>query len=282
MPSPVKLPPKVARQANRDLDKQDEIVLGARKAMDRVYEAALDQAIAHFMKTGKYKAPDLKGVLPVVQKFYRSTVSAAVDSSETHAPAKKRLAKLPSGDLPEGPRALDRVLTDRRYWQKIMRRARALTERAKKQYLDALEKQFKKIIPLFEIGDLSPGDVKKKISETWKSPAARTETIFRTESTRYFASAQVKYFEGNKNVIGFLFTSVRDTSRTPICKCREGLIYRPGSKELENTTPPLHFNCRSHLIPLINDEANQRLLDQDARNPAGKTLVPVMPGFGKS
>jgi SPP1 gp7 family putative phage head morphogenesis protein len=246
--------------------------------MDRVLKNAVNDVYTHWRETGKYKDPDLDSMYDVTEKFYRSTVEAAVTSCKRIDPRRK-LAAPPDGDLPEGPRALDRVVNNRRYWQRIMRRARALTGRAKTQYLKRLQVQFKRILPLLEIGDMAPREIKAKLAEAWRAPRARAETIFRTETTRYFSKAQVEFFNDNNNIIGFLFDSVRDTSRTSICQTRHGLIYRPGTELLHKNTPACHYNCRSHLIPLVDDPENQKMLADPKRDPTKVRVEPLPPGW---
>jgi SPP1 gp7 family putative phage head morphogenesis protein len=278
MPVPFKLNPHQSRVRSRDLQTKERIVQSSVKAMDEILTGAVEDVVAHYQKTGRYKDPDLDRMYEVTEAFYRQVAQAAVTSCKRANP-KKKLAAPPDGDLPSGPRALDRVLTDRKYWQRIMKRSRALTGRAKQAYLDRLRKQFKRIMPLLEIGDLTPRAIKKKLAEAWKAPRARAETIFRTESTKYFASAQVKFFEDAPYVIGFLFDSVRDNSRTPICHSRHGLIYRPGTDLLDKNTPALHYNCRSHLIPLVNDPQNMKMLADPKRDPEKVKVVPLPRGW---
>ena len=253
-------------------------MLAAQKEMNAVLRGAVDDVYNSFVSTGKFKAPNLDAMDKIGENFYRRVVTAAVKSCQDQRP-KKRLAKLPEGKLPDGPSALDKVLRNRRYWQSIMKRKRALIGKAKADYLERLEKQFRRVLPLLEKTDLSPRDAKKKIGEAWGSGRARTETIFRTESTRYFAKSQVAYFEDNSEIIGFLFDSVRDTSRTGWCLSRHGLVYLPGSELLATNTPPCHWNCRSHLIPLVNDAENRKMVQDPKRDPTKVKVVPLPPGW---
>lgn len=278
MAKPFALNPRQARQQKRDLAIKDQIVLATQKEMNVVLRDAIEQVYAGFTSTGKFKPPNLDAMDAIGERFYKRVVAAAVKSAQDQSP-KKRLAKLPEGELPEGASALDKVLRNRRYWQSIMKRKRALIGKAKTAYLDRLKRQFQKVLPLLESTDLSPREAKKKIAEAWHSGRARTETIFRTETTRYFAKSQVAYFEDNSEIIGFLFDSVRDTSRTGWCQSRHGLVYRPGSELLATNTPPCHWNCRSHLIPLVNDNENRKMLKDPNRDPTHVKVVPLPPGW---
>lgn len=278
MAKPFKLTPHQARQQARDLDTKDQLIAKTQKAMNLVLRDGIEQVYASYVKTGRYKEPNLEKMYGVSESFYREIVKAAVKSCQRQDP-KKKLAAIPQGDLPDGPAALDKVLKNRRYWRQVIARSKYLTKKAKQAYLDRLKKQFKKILPILELGDMSPKEVKNKIAEAWNSGKARTETIFRTEATRYFATSQVKYFEGSSLIIGFLFDSVRDTSRTNWCRSRHGLVYRPDTTKLELNTPPCHWNCRSHLIPLVDDKENREMLKDPARDPDKVKVVPLPTGW---
>lgn len=191
----------------------------------------------------------------------------------------RRLAGLPSGKVPL--RQLVAFFQDKRRWGPIDRRRQKLIDRLRKAYLLKLQRKFREVVPSMLSGEKSPAKAQEELMEAWHASRARVGTIFDTETTKYFCQTQVAFFEGDPEIIGFLFDSVRDTSRTEICRCRHGLIFKPGSKLLRANTPALHWRCRSHLIALADTEYNRKLLEDPERDPERKTLVPLPKGWKK-
>ena len=289
---PFRLSSDQARRVKYDLRAKDRLVLEASRKMNDVLRGGIDDVYAHYARTGKYKDPDLSAMDAIFKTFYKKILSAAVSSCERELPKVKRLAAPIDPKLPNGVIAIAKILSPKsRFFKQVMKRAAQLRDSALTNYLQKLRKQFQKVLPLLESTDLSPKQAKQEIAKAWggsaqidgKNFSPRVETIFRTESTKYFADAQVAYFEDSPDIIGFLFDSVRDTSRTPICKCRHGMILLPGSKELSKNTPPLHYNCRSHLVPLANDHENRKMVQDPQRKPSSRELEKkanrAMPGF---
>lgn len=250
--------------------------------MERVMLKAVDYIIENGMKTGNFHAPSLNEMYMVSEDFYRRVITESFHSAKYEKQdmeGRKRLARLPKGALPKSLKDIDQVFKDPKYWKRIMGRSTILTDRLKRQYLEKLKRSFRELMPKINSGTLSPAEAKKAMIETWDSSKARVETIFRTETTKYFAETQVKFFEGDPEILGFLFDSVRDVSRTEICRSRHGLIYKPDSKLLTENSPPCHFNCRSHLIALANTEYNRKLIKEKDRDPERMKVVPLPSGW---
>lgn len=280
MAVPFRLPAKQQAQVTRQVKLKDRIAAHAAYQMEEVMEGAIDFIMSHWRLTGRYMDPSLVGMDEVMLKFYRSVLGAAYHSAKeektTQHPV-KRLAKVKAP--PALPEKLEDVFRNRKYWVRIMKRSKALTESLRKQYRRKLKFQFSKILPMLTAGEVSPEQVKQALRQKWVASKARVETIFRTESTAYFAEAQVSFFKDDDEIIGFLFDSVSDSSTTNICRSRHGLVYRPDTEQLKRNIPPCHFNCRSHLIALANTPYNQKLLADPARDPSRRKVAPLPPGW---
>lgn len=280
---PFKLPAWRKKQIKSKFRRKDSLIYHTVNQMEAVMKLAVNQIIDHYINTEQYAQPTLNGMFAVSDRFYRYVVTAGFDSAKEEKklqPGHKRLAKGPTG-IPKSLKDLEQVFRSSKQWPRIMNRSRALTERLRRQYLAKLRKKFKSILPKLESGELDPNEAKKEMMQAWNASKSRVETIFRTETTNYFGSTQVSFFDGDPEIIGFLFDSVRDTSRTDICKSRHGLIYRPGTKLLRENTPALHFNCRSHLIALANTAYNRKLLEDPDRDPSSRAVAPLPPGWRK-
>lgn len=278
---PFKLPAWRKRQIADKFRRKNRVVTKAVRDMEKAMRTAVEFVVDQGIRTGHFHEPTLNEMFMVSEEFYRSVVTEAVDAAKYEKQdmaGRKNLARLPTG-LPRRIKNIDQIFKDKRYWRRIMSRSKKLTERLKKQYLAKLRKQFEVIMPKIQAGEISPVDAKKAMVEVWETSKSRVETIFRTETTKYFAQTQVNFFKGDPEIIGFLFDSVRDLSRTEICRSRHGLIFKPNTKLLDENTPPCHYNCRSHLIALANTEHNRKLLGEEQRNPANVRLIPLPPDW---
>lgn len=281
---PFKLKPNQKKYRDEQIENQDKIISSTVSRMEAVMKEAVSSIIDYYIKTQMYHEPSLNGMYEVSINFYRNVITEAFFSTKDPKSAhtiKKRLAKPPPDGIPKKIDTLHDIFNTKS-WQKIMKRSDKLTERLRNSYIKKLRKSFDEIIPELEKGNVTPNQVKDFMLESWKTSKARVETIFRTETTTYYAKTQVSSYENDSDIIGFLFDSVRDKSRTAWCKSRHGLIYRPGTKLLKQNTPALHWNCRSHLIPLANVEYNRKLLKDTRRDPNHKVVVPLPRGWRKA
>lgn len=277
------LPPWRKKQINAKYRRKSSVVNRTVQDMERVIRTAVDNILSHYEKTGHYAEPTLNEMFNVSEEFYRRVITQAFHASKEEkqsSKGKKRMAKGPVG-IPKSLKDLEQVFRDHRKWPAIMKRSKALTDRLRNSYLEKLRKKFKELVPKLESGELTPKEVKDQMMDRWYASKSRVETIFRTETTNYFGKTQVAFFEGDDEIIGFMFDSVKDQSRTNVCRSRHGLIYRPGTKMLRDNIPALHWNCRSHLIALANTEYNRKMLDDPDRDPAKKKVAPLPSGWRK-
>lgn len=280
---PFQLPRWRKRQISRKFSLQDKITAKAVSDMEVVMKDAITYVFEHYEKMGMWVEPSLNAVEAVTDDFYRDVITGAFYAAQDEKKAqigKTRLAKAPP-KLPRKFDSLDKLFRNRRYWSRIMNRSKKLSASMRRQYLGKLKKQFGKVLPLIESGDYTVSDAKKVMQNAWNASKSRVETIFRTETTNYFAKTSISFFSDDEEIIGFLFDSVRDSSRTEICRSRHGLVYRPGTKALEENTPACHYNCRSHLIALANIPFNRKLLEDPKRDPSKRAVKPLPRGWRK-
>lgn len=256
-------------------------------AMERVMHAAIDKVVDESLTRREFVEPSLNEMFAVSESFYRGVIEQAYHASEdekraqTKDPNFKHLSaasRAPIG-LPRTLRQLEKVFRDRRYWPKIMKRSKAVTEGLRTQYLRKLRRKFRDLMPRIMDGDVTPEEAKKAMKTVWEASKGRVQTIFLTETTTYFAKTQTAFFKGDDQIIGFLFDSALKDTTTDICRSRHGLVYRPGTKLLDENTPSCHYNCHSDLIPLADTPFNRRLLADPRRDPEKRKVVPLPPGW---
>lgn len=79
---------------------------------------------------------------------------------------------------------------------------------------------------------------------------ARLENIARTESVSAYNQGRLTAFKSNSLVVAVQFAAILDSRTTKICRARDGMIMRMEDERLPSNTPPLHFMCRSTLVPV--------------------------------
>ena len=98
----------------------------------------------------------------------------------------------------------------------------------------------------------SPNEIINDVLKTTKLTENQARALTRTSITSTQTAALTKVAESNPHVIkGFVFTAVLDSRTSPICSFHNGKIYEVGDKRYQ---PPLHWNCRSSLIPLVKSK----------------------------
>lgn len=258
--------------------RQRKVIGSVMYRMNKIMKEAAELIISNYLAHRQYKEPSLLEMFNISADFYESVVRAAIKTSEDTKSMQINRKKLALG-LPKGKKALERIFGQSKYWQRILNRSIKLTDRMRRQYQRKLKTQFDKIVPHLLNGEMTPGEAKKHMTESWATSKPKVETIFRTETTNYFGRTQVAYFEDDDEIIGFLFDALHDGGTTEICSKRHGLVYRPRTKLLQDNTPALHYNCRSHLIPLANTSENRKMLGDPSRSPSNRTVPPLPPGW---
>lgn len=125
-------------------------------------------------------------------------------------------------------------------------------------YADSITKRMRNIVlrgmrdgtPLSEMVKLMRGDA-QDMTDTWLS------TIIRTETTSVYNQGRKSYWESDpiarQIVQGFQYSAIIDSRTTEVCEYLDGKIFDEGDF-IDRLTPPLHFNCRSLLVPVTRFE----------------------------
>lgn len=95
-------------------------------------------------------------------------------------------------------------------------------------------------------------DAAKKETERW------LETVIRTKTTETYNQARRSYWENDpiasQIVESYQFSAIIDSRTSDICSYYDGKIFKADDPDIHRMTPPLHFNCRSLLIPITRFE----------------------------
>lgn len=84
-------------------------------------------------------------------------------------------------------------------------------------------------------------------SEVAKLGSVSIERYSRTKSTEVMNMARVAEFEASGAVSGYQYSAILDDRTSPVCRGLHGKFFASGTQP----TPPMHFNCRSVLVPIL-------------------------------
>jgi SPP1 gp7 family putative phage head morphogenesis protein len=112
-------------------------------------------------------------------------------------------------------------------------------------------------------GGLARGLTQKEIItdvlKTTKITEIQARTLTRTSITSTQTAALNKVMQDNKEILsGYMFTAILDSRTSSICSFHNGKTYK-----IDDLTyrPPLHWNCRSSMIPVMKSKDELALLD---------------------
>lgn len=227
---------------------------------------ATDRILARAEKTGRLSFADVDFGDLFMQQSY-SAMREGIESTKRRTPARvERLAAPPPGSIPKSLKAL------REWWDKYRKtkrpsaRQRDMGERVKKAYVEALQKAWKENAEDFLSGDTARlTEAITAIKRRAGVAQARAEMIVETETTYYFNRVRREIYDQSPDVTHYLFVSIRDHATTKWCKSRQGLVYAKGDPILDKETPPIHWHCRSELLPLTPQNAAHLALIQEKR-----------------
>ena len=118
---------------------------------------------------------------------------------------------------------------------------------------------------------LTNDEIIKDVMKTTKITEHQARTLTRTSITTTQVDALNQVMESNKEVIsGYMFTAILDGRTSSICSFHNGKVYDVGDKRFQ---PPLHWNCRSTMVPVI--KAKEELLTLDSKNIKARSLKKI-------
>jgi SPP1 gp7 family putative phage head morphogenesis protein len=181
------------------------------------------------------------------------------------------MPKRPHGNIPADPKrfeeAIDafrkRVPIRKDEWETLTRQEReyafTVAEVAQADLVTDVYEAIDKAISAGTTLEEFKRDVGAKLEDAWGEPrAARVETIFRT-------NVLGAYNEGRHAILTapavkearpyWRFDAVEDSRTSDICDELDGTILPADDPFWDSHTPPLHFQCRSVLTPLSEEEA---------------------------
>ncbi len=121
------------------------------------------------------------------------------------------------------------------------------------------------------------GDSLKNIAENrgWTGITPwHEETVFRTNIQTAYSAGRYEQLEGMGDKFDGQFSAIMDDRTTEVCSELNGKVYPLDSPFWDIYTPPLHFNCRSALVPILKSTEESRGLTVENTLPSDEHRPP--------
>jgi len=103
-----------------------------------------------------------------------------------------------------------------------------------------------------ELADWRAGRTKEP---AWRLAARQQTTRMRTGWNRWYNQGQIKRAQESPEVAYLMFTLGNSANHTEICLSRAGMLIAKSSPKLQSHRPPLHWGCKSKLVPVTRQVA---------------------------
>ena len=113
-----------------------------------------------------------------------------------------------------------------------------------------LVNQLNKVIKNGIIQGASIPKMSKNIKDTLGVGAGQSKRLIRTETARVYSEASAKLYKDSPVVKKVMYDATLDNKTSEICQSLDGKIFDADSNY---PRPPQHPNCRSAIIPIVND-----------------------------
>lgn len=240
---------------------------------DKVLKEATSQALESLEKTGKAKIDD-----EIFEEFFMNhffEISKESFESTKTMPA-IRMAK----GMPRSLRDLMKLWDLWRKKKQMPPQQKRYAERVKKAYIDRAQKSWQKHSEDMREGKSADREgIVKSVQKEAQAPLGRADTIVNTETTRYWNTIRKETYDESEDVTHYLFVAIRDFRTTKWCKTRQGLVYEKDDPELKKG-PPMHWNCRSEILPLTSQNPrHQALIDDKSKARRNRHPEPLPEGW---
>lgn len=275
---PVKATFSASSKAKSIEKRLDEIEQKAKDGLVPALEAVRDNLVNSYNEDSTptdVKNLQLKGMGPVqdvVMEMLRVGSHAGVKDGASE------ISKAQFKFNPFTPTNALLYLSSKKFWitglikDSILKDAKAILYNAIKtgELVSETRKKLKELFQKYVGSDTLPEHI---------SPS-RLEVIIRTNTTDAYNFGRLMEFKKNADLLlGVRYSAILDTRTTTQCSLLDGKVFELDDPNLNRFTPPLHYNCRSVLVPV---PIGASLDPKDMVTPTlvGKVNDLVPPSFG--
>ncbi len=121
-------------------------------------------------------------------------------------------------------------------------------------------------------------DLRQFFDKDYNFTSARVENIVRTNTIKAYNFGRRRMFEAPELkgfIVAYQFSAIIDPRTSDVCDQLDGNIYLIEDSYISRITPPVHFSCRSILVPITSDESFEVSPKVDLEEfPESKNFVP--------
>lgn len=261
--------------------RQEKLESKWRKRMESEIQRITKELLENAKETGRMKFSDVD-FRSIVMEHSFDIMRNGIESTERRPAVRaERLAGPPKKQIPRSLRSLREQWDLWRKKGKMPPRQREIAEKLKKAYIKKVQSVWVKYGEEFRSGETaSTAEAFRKIYEGAAVVYSRAKMIVETETTYYFNKARRDIFDESPDVTHYMFVALRDHATTKWCKTRQGLIYKKGDPLLDKETPPIHWNCRSEILPMtILNPSHLKLIEDKSRQRRNNRCEPLPKGW---
>lgn len=230
---------------------------------------------------------DLKWLETLLERHMYETLVTSYKIAEREnvvrrKPTQAQFSKVPTPKLPRSLKDLVKIWDEVRKKPALERRANSIYKRVRKEYLKRVQSVWDKYGNDWRAGDTASKETAlRQLDHQMAVTKRRVKMIIETETTYYNNHARETFYNGVPEVTHYLYLSVRDHATTKWCKTRHGKVFKKGTQLQARNVPPVHWNCRSEIVPLTPQNPKHKILiDDPTRNPETHYLEPLPAGWG--
>lgn len=261
--------------------KQEHLEAHWRRIMKQRTEEITRELIANAAKTGRFQS-QLVDFEDIVMRHSFEVMKSGIRSTRTATPIRNEyLAAPPPSRIPKSLKELQKLWDQWRTKKKLPPRQKKIAEKLKKNYLSKVESTWKKQNAAFLDGaTTSKTEAVQAMAEAADVSYSYAKMTVDTETTYYYNKVRRDIYDQSDDITHYLFIAVRDHATTPWCKTRHGLVYKKGDPLLDKETPPIHWNCRSEILPLSPHNPNHaKIIQLASRQRRNNKCAPLPPGW---
>lgn len=195
----------------------------------------------------------------------------------------KNLSSLPKGKMPRNLQDLMKMWDIYRKKGELPPRVREISEKVKKAYVKKCQSVWEKSTGSFREGEVASREAAQKaVQAASKTTYSRAKMIVETETTYYYNKTRREIYDKSDDITHYLFMAIRDHRTTKWCKTRHGLVYSKDDALFDSETPPIHWNCRSEILPLSPlNPRHQQLIDDPKKLRRNHKCEPLPKGWNR-
>ena len=287
------LGPQEAKELVRLAKEQERLESYWRAKLQNFFRNALNRTLKELEATGTFDPDSIDfeaffmeqslSSMTEGMKSLRVTTGKKDDPALQVAPITSRLSagKPPPAKVPKGFKELMEMWDEWRENKKPGKRQKVMAKKVKQAYVKKVQGAWEKWGEAFRSGEeFTRAEAIKQIRKATEAPYARAKMIVETETTYYYNKVRRDIYDESPDVTHYLFMSIRDHRTTMLCKSRHGVVFKKGTSLLEKNTPPVHWNCRSEILPLTPLNPRQlALIENPSLKAENRTLYPLPPGW---